>query len=123
MYDYKLNLVVNPIGLPVGVVSLKKVADLLSLTFRSIDHVCRIGGDEFAIIMVDMNSELNYTISDKINEINRQLAISKDEEPTVSISVGIALSDRENPGDDIFRDADKALYQTKEKGRKGYTFF
>ena len=123
MYDYKLNLVVNPIGLPVGVVSLKKVADLLSLTFRSIDHVCRIGGDEFAIIMVDMNSELNYTISDKINEINRQLAISKDGEPTVSISVGIALSDRENPGEDIFRDADKALYQTEEKGRKGYTFY
>ena len=110
-------------GHAVGDVILKKMADLLMTTFRSIDHVCRIGGDEFAIIMVDMNSELNYTISDKINEINRQLAISKDGEPTVSISVGIALSDRENPGDDIFRDADKALYQTKEKGRKGYTFY
>ena len=110
-------------GPPEGDVILKKVADLLTVTFRSIDHVCRIGGDEFASIMVDMNSELNYTISDKINEINRQLAISKDGEPTVSISVGIALSDRENPGDDIFRDADKALYQTKEKGRKGYTFY
>ena len=83
----------------------------------------RVEGDEFAIIMVDMNSELNYTISDKINEINRQLAISKDGEPTVSISVGIALSDRENPGEDIFRDADKALYQTKERGRNGYTFY
>lgn len=110
-------------GHAVGDVILKKVADLLTVTFRSIDHICRIGGDEFAIIMVDMNTDLNYTISDKINEINRQLAISKDGEPTVSISVGIALSDRENPGDDIFRDVDKALYQTKEKGRKGYTFY
>ena len=39
------------------------------------------------------------------------------------MSVGIALSDRENPGEDIFRDADKALYQTKERGRNGYTFY
>lgn len=110
-------------GHAVGDIILKKVADLLTLAFRSIDHVCRIGGDEFAIIMVDMNSELNYTISDKINEINIQLRVSKDGEPTVSISVGIALSDRENPGEDIFRDADKALYQTKERGRNGYTFY
>ena len=33
---------------------LKKVSKLLKDAFRSIDYVCRIGGDEFAIIMVEM---------------------------------------------------------------------
>ena len=32
-------------GHAVGDVILKKVADLLTVTFRSIDHICRIGGD------------------------------------------------------------------------------
>ena len=44
---------------------LKKVAALLQSMFRSVDYVCRIGGDEFAIIMVDMTRELYYTITDR----------------------------------------------------------
>ena len=46
------------------------LASLLLTTFRSIDYVCRIGGDEFAIIMVKMTSDLNYTIPGKINAVN-----------------------------------------------------
>lgn len=110
-------------GHATGDVILKKTATLLYTTFRTIDHVCRIGGDEFAIIMVEMNSNLNYTIKDKIDEINKQLAISKDGEPLVSLSVGVALTDRENPTTDIFKDADKALYVTKENGRNGINFY
>lgn len=37
---------------------LKKVAENLRKAFRSIDYVCRIGGDEFAVIMVEMTSDL-----------------------------------------------------------------
>lgn len=110
-------------GHATGDVVLKKVASLLSTTFRTIDHVCRIGGDEFAVIMVEMTSDLNYTIEEKIDEINKQLAISKDGEPLVSLSVGVALTDRENPSEDIFKDADKALYKTKENGRNGISFY
>lgn len=110
-------------GHATGDVILKKVASLLSTTFRTIDHVCRIGGDEFAVIMVEMTSDLNYTIEEKIDEINKQLAISKDGEPLVSLSVGVALTDRENPSEDIFKDADKALYKTKENGRNGISFY
>ena len=45
-------------GHAVGDRILKKVAALLQSMFRSVDYVCRIGGDEFAIIMVDMTREL-----------------------------------------------------------------
>lgn len=98
---------------------LKKVADLLKKTFRSIDYVCRIGGDEFAIIMVEMTSDLEYTVMDKISAINEKLSKEEDGLPAVSLSVGVAFSDRENPEDTIFKDADKALYDVKEHGRCG----
>ena len=53
---------------------LKSVAALLVNAFRSVDYVFRIGGDEFAVIMIDMNSGLQYTIRNKIDAINSALA-------------------------------------------------
>ena len=102
---------------------LRRVATLLKQTFRNIDYVCRIGGDEFAIVMVEMTSELKYTIREKINYINQILLSPEDDLPPVSLSVGAAFADRENPGESIFKDADKALYYVKEHGRNGCSFY
>lgn len=102
---------------------LKKVAHLLKCAFRSIDFICRIGGDEFAVIMVEMTSDLQYTINDKIGAVNDELSLEEDGLPAVSLSVGVAFSDRENPGESIYKDADKALYYVKEHGRKGCSFY
>lgn len=102
---------------------LKKVSSLLKNAFRSIDYVCRIGGDEFAIVMVEMTSNLKYTIKDKIAYVNQELAKEENGLPGVSLSVGVAFSDRKNPGDSIFKDADKALYHIKENGRNGCGFY
>ena len=110
-------------GHATGDVILKKVARLLTTTFRTIDYVCRIGGDEFAIIMVEMTSDLSYTITEKITEINRQLAIAEENIPAVSLSVGVAFTDRQNPGTSQFSDADSALYYTKEHGKCGCNFY
>ena len=102
---------------------LKRVASLLRTAFRSIDHICRIGGDEFAIIMVDMTSDLQYTIREKIDYVNKELANPVDGMPKVSVSVGAAFSDRQDPDGAIFKDADRALYHTKENGRSGCTIY
>ncbi len=106
-------------GHEVGDVILKRVSRFLAEGFRSIDHVCRIGGDEFAVIMLDVTSDLGYTIEDKISEINRQLAIHEANVPAVSLSVGAAFMDRKNPGESLFKDADLALYYVKKHGRNG----
>lgn len=110
-------------GHAVGDAILQRVSNLLTKAFRSIDYVCRIGGDEFAIIMVEMTSDLKYTIEDKIAAVNDQLSGEEGGMPSVSLSVGVAFSDRENPGEDIFKDADKALYYVKENGRHGCHFY
>ncbi len=106
-------------GHAVGDAILKQVSSCLKKAFRSIDYVCRIGGDEFAVIMVDMTTDLKYTIEDKIAAANEQLKAGENGLPSVSLSVGAAFSDRKNPGESLFKDADKALYYVKEHGRCG----
>ena len=110
-------------GHAVGDALLKRVAFNLKNAFRSIDYVCRIGGDEFAVIMVEMTSDLQYTIQDKIAMVSEELAKTDGEIPPITLSVGVAFSDRENPGESIFKDADKVLYYVKENGKNGVSFY
>ena len=110
-------------GHSVGDKILVKVADNLQREFRSIDYICRIGGDEFAIVMVDVGSDLKEVVREKIAQVNESLYNPTDGLPAVSLSVGVAFSDRENPGDSIFKDADKALYKVKNSGRNNCGFY
>ena len=110
-------------GHSVGDKILVKVANNLQREFRSIDYICRIGGDEFAIVMVDVGSDLKEVVREKIAQVNENLSNPTDGLPAVSISVGVAFSDRENPGDSIFKDADKALYKVKKNGRHNCGFY
>ncbi len=110
-------------GHPTGDAILKKVACLLTTTFRSVDYICRIGGDEFAVVMVEITSDLQYTISEKLDAINQTLSQPDDGLPAVSLSAGVAFSDRQNPGPSIFKDADTALYHQKKHGKHGCSFY
>ena len=102
---------------------LIKLATVLRDSFRAEDYVCRIGGDEFAVIMVHSTSAMEDLIREKVEKANAKLQDTSDGLPPISISVGVAFSDRIAPTDDIFKDADKALYEVKEAGRKGVAFF
>ncbi len=106
-------------GHGVGDKVLKRVAEILKNSFRSVDIVCRIGGDEFAVVMTRVNSSMRQLVENKVNHANDILQNPKDGLPPVSLSVGVAFSDRENPEGDIFKDADTALYRVKKAGRKG----
>ena len=106
-------------GHAAGDAILKRVSKLLVGGFRSIDRVYRIGGDEFAVVMMDVTGDFGYTIENKIDEINNRLAVREEDAPAASLSVGAAFMDRENPGESLFKDADRALYYVKEHGRNG----
>ena len=106
-------------GHAVGDRVLKRVAEILRHSFRSVDIICRIGGDEFVVIMTRVNSSMRQLVVNKINQANEILQHPKDDLPPVSLSVGVAFSDRDNPRGDIFKDADTALYRVKEAGRNG----
>ncbi len=106
-------------GHAIGDRVLKRVAEVLRSSFRSVDILCRIGGDEFAVIMTRVNSSMRQLVENKMIRANEVLQNPKDDLPPVSLSVGVAFSDREDPQGDIFKDADTALYRVKEAGRKG----
>ena len=110
-------------GHAVGDEVLKKVAQTLKNSFRATDYVCRIGGDEFAVIMVDMPLALRGVAESKLRLIRGQLIGSDDGVPGVTLSIGAAFSESVEPGKTIFNAADEALYQVKENGRNGYRIY
>ena len=108
---------------------LKKVSGILASNFRSEDFVCRIGGDEFAVLMVQMHPNLKHVVEGKIAGVNEMLKSStEDGLPAVTLSIGSAFSvakegAQADTPEELFRKADKALYQAKEAGRNTYAFY
>ncbi len=102
---------------------LKKVASAIQSNFRDEDFVCRFGGDEFTVLMVHVTSEMRSLCESKIEKIRSVCRDTSDGLPKVTLSIGVAFSDRPDPTDDILKDADTALYRTKERGKDGYTFY
>ncbi len=97
---------------------LRKLSEILSASFRSDDRICRIGGDEFAVIMWNAGVESSAMIREKIAAVNAEMRVSSDEIPSASISVGVAFGGEGN-GRDLFRYADRELYRVKRSGGCG----
>ncbi len=110
-------------GHNVGDLVLKRLASVLQAHFRSDDYVCRIGGDEFAVIMKDTGSALRDLIAEKIHHVNMLMQSPTDNTPVASLSAGVAFGDRKNPTGNIYEDADIALYRAKDKGRNCLAFY
>ena len=102
---------------------LKKVADLIEHSFRNTDYPCRVGGDEFAVIMTDIHPTLKHVVADKVEAVAKALSEGGDGLPPVTLSIGIAFSGREMTPAELYKAADKALYDVKERGRNGYAFY
>jgi diguanylate cyclase (GGDEF)-like protein len=108
-------------GHPAGDAVLKHVANLFNGQLRTVDHLARIGGEEFAIIMVETGAK---DAQETIVRLSALLAQSpcalpdSDQTISVTISAGIAMmpDDSENIKD-LFDAADRALYTAKRTGR------
>lgn len=110
-------------GHEVGDKVLQKVATAITKVFRADDYVCRIGGDEFVAIMLHANRAHKSLIDDKVRRINDALGDTSDGLPAVSVSAGAAFGDESKSPEQLFENADAALYETKRKGRKGVSFY
>jgi len=108
-------------GHQAGDAVLKHVANLLAGQLRTVDHLARVGGEEFAIIMVETGAK------DALETIQRLLALLAEspcalpdsaESVTVTISAGIAMMPEDaDTTQALFEAADKALYSAKRTGR------
>ena len=99
---------------------IQKVAEKLSEVFNETKYIFRIGGDEFAIIIPNVTSNDKAYISKKLDKLKQKLLSNDDALPKVFISIGITFNTND---DEIFQNADKALYYVKAHGKSNYMFF
>ena len=109
-------------GHEMGDRTLRRVADLLRGCFRSQDSKCRIGGDEFVVIMKSVSSQNANLIRSKIEFINDKLVSPDGDLPATSISVGVAFGTDSPTIQALYENADEALYRVKNQGRRGCAF-
>ena len=110
-------------GHKVGDSVLIKLVGVLRSNFRPDDFICRIGGDEFVVLMQRTPKEQKELIARKIESINKELEKGKDGIPAVSISVGITHGSDVDKMEELFKKTDVAMYESKQKGKKTYTFY
>lgn len=102
---------------------LRDVAAHLQSSVRASDHVIRIGGDEFVIIIEQSDSELvAESLAEKINETLKQaLSTGGGPRSRVNASIGVVLfPDDGEDMDLLLRHADIAMYAAKAAGRARY---
>lgn len=94
---------------------LVSIARVVSESIRKSDSLYRLGGDEFAIIIPGVDSEGALKLADKIR--NQVAGYAFGIEHKVTISLGVAEFYPQTTKDNLYRNADMALYQAKSKGR------
>ncbi len=115
----------DTLGHDVGDLLLKSVSLRLKESLRSADTLARIGGDEFNILIeeIDDIEEVN-TIAKKLLEDFKAPFFCSDEEINITVSVGVALYPTDGDSSvSLIKNADLALYRSKEKGRNRYSFY
>ncbi len=103
---------------------LAAVGSRLVGAVRSHDTVARFGGDEFAILIEDMVSpDEALDVVSRVEESLRAPIGLRGREVNVTASVGLAHALPGDAADDILRNADVAMYNSKEAGTARYTVF
>jgi diguanylate cyclase (GGDEF)-like protein/PAS domain S-box-containing protein len=112
-------------GHDAGDLLLKEVAVRLKETVRGSDAVARVGGDEFIIVLDNINSEDNVAlVAHKINvallapfEVNGQPC-------QVGGSIGISMFPQDSKdSEQLIKLADDAMYMAKQSGKNSYKFY
>ncbi|MEJ1973852.1 MAG: diguanylate cyclase [Lacunisphaera sp.] len=108
-------------GHAAGDIVLRHVASLLGGQLRTVDHLARVGGEEFAIIMVETNRDESVQTLQRLLVLLAETPCSLPglaEPVTVTLSAGLAMMpDDAETIPALFEAADKALYTAKRTGR------
>ena len=98
---------------------LKKYADVMKGCFRSEDIIGRLGGEEFAIAISNIDNAAAVKVAERLrSEIENVSILCNDKPVSTTISIGIAdLHKNVNGYETLFREADAALYRAKNMGR------
>jgi len=113
-------------GHPAGDELLQLVADRLVLQRREVDTVCRLGGDEFTVLLEDMvgAEDAAHVANAIIGELSEPYRLSNGIEVHIGASVGISIfPGYGNTPELLLQQADSALYKAKTEGRGRFVYF
>jgi diguanylate cyclase (GGDEF)-like protein/PAS domain S-box-containing protein len=121
----RFKLVNDSLGHKAGDNLLGAFASRLQESLRDIDTLARFGGDEFVILLEDIeNSEYASGVADRLQKELKRPFVIEGKEVFAPASFGVVLNtkDYEEP-EDIIRDSDAAMYHAKENGKAQYKVF
>ncbi len=103
---------------------LKGFADRLRGIIRGGDLLCRLGGEEFVIVMPGVNSTSAARIAERARQaIEQEAFVMVDGGQSIAITTSIGLAERRDDtgSHELYRRADQALYRSKSEGRNRVT--
>lgn len=115
----------DSLGHAIGDKLLQSVASILVSCVRASDTVCRQGGDEFVILLVEMEHAQDAAhIAEKILTAFASPQLIGGHELHVTLSIGISVYPDDNiNADQLMQNADTAMFHAKAAGRNNYQFF
>lgn len=115
----------DSLGHEMGDRLLQTVADRLVACVRATDTVCRQGGDEFVILLAEIEHPRDASqVAEKVQAAFAMPQFVDGQEINVTLSIGISVYP--DDGDDVatmMHNADTAMYHAKSSGRSDYRFF
>lgn len=107
----------DSLGHPQGDQLLREVSQIIRSYTRETDVVCRYGGDEFAILLIETNKENASQIAERMRQAF-ELRLNKEGRVKITGSFGVAsFPEDANNRSDLLARADAALYLAKRGGR------
>jgi diguanylate cyclase (GGDEF)-like protein/PAS domain S-box-containing protein len=115
----------DSLGHSAGDLVLQMVAERVTSRVRKSDSVARLGSDEFAIILRELNiNESGALVAQRLQEVMAEPFAVGGKEFYLTLSIGIALySDDAAEAEALAKKAETAMYFAKEQGKNRYQFF
>ncbi len=108
-------------GHPAGDIVLRGIAKIATATFRKIDTIGRLGGEEFLVILPDSNQEEARAAAERFrNAVATHKFVCGDQRIEITISIGVFVPDALTQTvtvQNVMDATDKALYAAKNSGR------
>jgi diguanylate cyclase (GGDEF)-like protein len=107
----------DELGHAAGDETLRAMADILLKQSRGINVICRYGGDEFAVLLVETSKSGARLYADRIRYVLSTWGFSHGRRITASFGIASLPEDVAPAADEVIRAADEALYAAKRAGK------
>ena len=113
----------DELGHGAGDDTLRDMSDILLRYSRGINVICRYGGDEFAVLLVETSKAGARLYADRIRQVLSSHRFAHGRSLTASFGIASLPEDVPPAADDLMRAADEALYAAKRAGKNRVSVF